>query len=130
MKNWLTIILMVCASICMAQNESESIKVMPKFPGGDNAFYDYLDEKVVVPSEFDKVKYLEEERNQYVPILVGFAIEKDGSISNVRVIDGAHEILDKKAKEIVEQMPKWEPGNIDGTPIQVQYAIPIRFNLM
>ena len=105
-------------------------KVMPEFPGGEDAFYAYLDQKVVVPTGFDKEKYLEENKNQYVPILVGFSVDVDGSITDVRVIDGAAEALDNKAKEIIEQMPKWKPGEIDGTPIQVQYAIPIRFNLM
>ncbi len=103
---------------------------MPQFPGGEKAFYAYLDENVVLPEGFNKKQYLKKHKNQYVPISVGFTIDVDGSIINVKVIDGENEALDKKAKEIVQNMPKWEPGYQDGNPIKVQYAIPVRFNLM
>lgn len=103
---------------------------MPQFPGGNVAFYDYLDKNVLLPEGFDKKKYLKEHKNQFVPISVGFTVDVDGSIIDVKVIDGEEEALDKKAIEIVQNMPKWEPGTQDGTPIRVQYAIPVRFNLM
>ena len=73
---------------------------------------------------------MKKNKNIYVPVSVGFTVDVDGSIINVKVIDGEDELLDKKAVEIVQNMPKWEPGTQDGTPIKVQYAIPVRFNLM
>lgn len=103
---------------------------MPQFPGGDKAFYTYLDENIELPEGFNKKKYLKKHKNQYVPVSVGFTIDVDGSIINVKVIDGEDELLDKKAKEIVENMPKWSPGSLNGNPIKVEYAIPVRFNLM
>ena len=103
---------------------------MPQFPGGDKAFYAYLDKNVVLPDGFDKEKYFNEHHNQYVPVSVGFTVDVDGSIIDLKVIDGEDELLDQKAREIVEKMPKWEPGYQDGSPVKVQYAIPIRFNLM
>ncbi|PCJ27407.1 MAG: hypothetical protein COA97_03820 [Flavobacteriales bacterium] len=112
------------------ESEDKVDQKMPKFPGGDVAFYDYLDKNVLLPEGFDKKEYLKKNKNQFVPISVGFTIDVDGSIINVKVIDGENEALDKKAKEIVENMPKWEPGTQDGSPIKVQYAIPVRFNLM
>ena len=90
---------------------------MPHFPGGDNAFYDYLDDNVKLPEGFDKLKFKEKNKNQYVPISVGFTIDVDGTITNVKVIDGEDELLDKKAMEIVRNMPKWEPGSINGDPV-------------
>lgn len=114
-----------------AAKEKMTIKQkMPQFPGGDNAFYTYLDNNVMLPSDFDKEAFLKAHKNQFVPINVGFTIDVDGSIINVKVINGEDEVLDKKAKEIVEKMPKWEPGYEGDKPIKVQYAIPIRFNLM
>ena len=103
---------------------------LPQFPGGDDAFYAYLDENVKLPEGFDKKEYLKKNKNVFVPISVGFTIDVDGSIVDVKVKDKTHKLLDKKAKEIVKNMPKWEPGYQDGTPIKVQYAIPVRFNLM
>lgn len=114
----------------ITETEEKVEQKMPQFPGGNIAFYDYLDKNVKLPEGFDAKKYLKEHHNQFVPISVGFTIDVDGSITNVKVIDGENEVLDKKAKEIVENMPKWEPGFQNGTPIKVQYAIPVRFNLM
>ena len=117
-------------STTSVENKEEVNQKMPQFPGGNVAFFDYLDKNVSLPEGFDTKKYLKEHKNQFVPISVGFTIDVDGSIIDVKVIDGENEQLDKKAKEIVKNMPKWEPGTMDGTPIKVQYAIPVRFNLM
>jgi len=114
----------------VVENNKSSKQKMPKFPGGDDAFYAYLNENVKVPEDFNKKQYLKKHKNKFVPISVGFTIDVDGSIINVKVIEGEDEKLDKKAKEIIENMPKWEPGSLDGAPIKVQYAIPVRFNLM
>ena len=105
-------------------------KKMPKFPGGNSSFYNYLDKNVVLPEGFDKKKYKKEHHNQFVPISIGFTVDVDGSIINVKLVDGENEQLDKKAMEIVKNMPKWEPGSIDGAPVKVEYVIPVRFNLM
>ena len=113
-----------------AKEKTTTKQRMPQFPGGDDAFYAYLDNNVMLPSDFDKVAFHKKNKNQFVPINVAFTIDVDGSIVNVKVIDGEDEVLDKKAKEIVEKMPKWGPGYQEGKPIKVQYAIPIRFNLM
>jgi TonB family protein len=103
---------------------------MPQFPGGNNAFYDYLDENVLLPEGFNAEGFMKEHGNQFVPVSVAFTIDVDGSIVNVKVIDGEDELLDEKAKQIVENMPKWDPGYRNGRPVKVQYAIPVRFNLM
>jgi TonB family protein len=136
MKKQLILIMLLAISIMptvaqnMVTNNVEVKQKMPQFPGGDNAFYAYLDNNVTLPSDFDKETFLKQHKNQFVPINVAFTIDVDGSIVNVKVIDGEDEKLDKKAKEIVEKMPKWEPGYQGDKPVKVQYAIPIRFNLM
>lgn len=114
----------------IASSEENIDQKLPQFPGGDDAFYSYLDKNVKLPEGFDKKEYLKKNKNIYVPISVGFTIDVDGSIVDVKVIDKTNKLLDQKAKEIVENMPKWEPGYQDGSPIKVQYAIPVRFNLM
>ena len=116
--------------IVKEENKTTVKEKMPQFPGGNNAFYDYLDENVLLPEGFDAKAFMERNGNQYVPVSVAFTIDIDGSITNVKVIDGEDEMLDEKAKQIVENMPKWDPGYRDGSPVKVQYAIPVRFNLM
>jgi len=111
------------------ENEEVIKDRMPQFTGGDNAFYDYLDKNVLLPKGFDGVAYMKEHGNQFVPISVTFTIDIDGSIINVKVVGETNKMLDDKAKKIVENMPRWEPGHRNGDPIKVQYAIPVRFNL-
>lgn len=109
--------------------EEKTLESVPEFHGGDEAFFRYLEKNVVLPEGFDNVKYLKENGNEYVPISVGFKIDVDGSIIDVKVLEKVNEALDKKAIEIVEKMPKWKPGIIAGKPVKVEYSIPVRFNL-
>ena len=130
MKRVLIISLLLLTGIAKAQ-EREAQTKMPEFPGGDNAFYEYLDTKVELPEGFNKKQYLKKHKNQFVPVSVGFTVDVDGTVTNVKVIDGENELLDKKAIEIVQNMPKWVPGlSAEGKPIKVDFAIPIRFNLL
>lgn len=127
MKKILVVFLLAVSSFLQAQEQTK----MPQFPGGDDAFYSYLDENVELPAGFDGKKYFKKHKNKFVPVSVGFTVDVDGTITNVKVIDGETDVLDKKAIEIVQKMPKWVPGiSEDGTPIKVDFAIPIRFNLM
>ena len=127
MKKVLVVVLLCVAGLVKAQEGTK----MPHFPGGDDAFYAYLDTNVELPDGFNKKAFKKKYKNQFVPISVGFTVDVDGSITNVKVIDGENEELDKKAIEIVQSMPKWMPGKSeDGKPIKVDFAIPIRFNLL
>ena len=113
----------------MPVDKTDENKQMPHFKGGENAFFEYLDKNVKTPDGFDNVTYVKEHGNQYVPVSVYFTVDVDGSITDVNVLEKVDETLDKKAIEIVRNMPKWEPGTENGKPIKVQYAIPVRFNL-
>ena len=62
-------------------------------------------------------------------VFIGFVIEKDGSISNVRNLRGVDSELDAEAMRIVESMPKWKPGMHNGEFVRVSYQIPIHFKL-
>ena len=123
-------LLVTLLTMSLALFGQEGKEKMPQFPGGNVAFYDYLDKHVVLPDGFDKKAYLKKHKNQFVPVSVGFTVDADGSIINVKVLEADNEALDQKAIEIVKNMPKWEPGSLDGSPIKVEYAIPVRFNLM
>ena len=109
---------------------SQTTETLPHFTGGNGAFYRYLDKNVKLPEGFDAETYLKENHNQFVPIAIGFTVDIDGSIVDVKIIENTNPLLDEKAKEIVANMPKWVPGTLDGKPVKVQYAIPVRFNLM
>lgn len=63
-------------------------------------------------------------------VVMGFRIGPDGSITDVKIIQGVHKLLDKEAYRVVCSSPKWEPGKLkDGTPVAVWYTFPIVFAL-
>jgi protein TonB len=62
-------------------------------------------------------------------VFVNFTVEKDGSITDVKIIRGVHELLDKEAIRVVKSFPKWKPGKQRGKAVRVSYNIPISFVL-
>ena len=93
---------------------------MPEFPGGDEALMKYIKDNV----RFGDVV------NVYQcdvagKIFVGFVIEPDGSITNVKVIRGLEKHYDEEAMRVVKSMPKWKPGMLKGKPVSVRYMVPV-----
>lgn len=62
-------------------------------------------------------------------VFVQFVIEKDGSVSNIKVVRGVDSSLDKEAVRVISTMPKWKPGKQRGKPVRVAYTLPIAFQL-
>ena len=62
-------------------------------------------------------------------VYIQFVIEKDGSITDVKVIRGVDASLDKEAVRVVKSMPKWKPGKQRNKPVRVSYTLPINFQL-
>jgi periplasmic protein TonB len=97
-------------------------EVMPVYPGGEAAFYAFLE---------GSLKYPKEARKEWIEgkVWVTFVLEKDGSISNVRVARGVHPLLDGEAVRVVSSMEDWTPGYLLGKPVRVQYNLPITFSM-
>lgn len=103
-------------------NSIDDVKeVMPEFPGGPQALMDYLKANVIFP------KVAEEEGVQG-EVVVSFFVERDGSITDVRVIKAVHRALDVEAMRVVRNMPKWTAGTINGEVVRTQYTLPISFH--
>ena len=62
-------------------------------------------------------------------VFIQFVIERDGSITDVKVVRGVDASLDKEAVRVVQSMPKWKPGKQRGKPVRVAYTLPINFQL-
>ncbi len=58
-----------------------------------------------------------------------FVVEKDGSISDVKVLRGIGGGCDEEAVRVVKSMPKWKPGKQRGQPVRVYYTLPIDFKI-
>ncbi|MCF0209637.1 MAG: energy transducer TonB, partial [Bacteroidaceae bacterium] len=61
---------------------------------------------------------------------VGFFIEKDGSLTDFKVVKSAHTLLDEEALRVCKQMPKWKPGKIKGKVCRTFFVIPVNFDLL
>jgi len=97
-------------------------EVMPQFPGGDNGLYQYLKKNVVYPA-LAKVQKIQGR------VYIEFIVERDGSVSHVKVTRGIGGGCDQEAARVVAQMPKWTAGKMKGAPVRVQYTLPVKFTL-
>ena len=98
------------------------VEDMPKFPGGEDARMKYMMENIVYPESAKKA-------GKQGVVYVSFVVEKDGSISDVKVLRGFDKDCDQVAWNVVKNMPKWEPGKQRGEKVRVQFNMPIKFNL-
>lgn len=98
----------------------DRVEQAPKFKEGDIRVW------LANHMEYPQVAYANRIQGR---VVVGFVVEKDGSITNVHVLSGVDPSLDKEAVRVVKSMPKWNPGMQDGSPARVKYHIPINFGL-
>ncbi|MBR2856741.1 MAG: TonB family protein [Bacteroidales bacterium] len=62
-------------------------------------------------------------------VMVDFIIEKDGKVTEVRVLKGVSEALDAEAVKVVSASPKWKPGRVNGNKVRTSLTIPVEFKL-
>ena len=122
-------VLLMANTSALAQNKKsasnkvyEKAEVMPEYPGGDQAMMDFV---------ANNVEYPQEARDKEISgrVMVGFIVEKDGSISDVKVVKSIGGGCDEEAVRVVKAMPKWKPGKEKGKPVRVSYMMPFTFKL-
>lgn len=97
--------------------------VHARFKGKDrNAFSEWVNERLVYP-ETARKKGIEG------TVKIQFTIDIDGSVKDVKVIEGINFSLNIEAIRVVSMSPKWKPGKKDGKPIRVTYTFPVVFQL-
>jgi len=98
------------------------VEQMPSFPGGPAAMMEFISRSIVYP-----VSALKQELQGRV--IVSFIVERDGRLSNAKVVKSVAPDLDKEALRIVKKMPRWIPGQQNGRKVKVKYTVPITFRL-
>ena len=98
------------------------VDVIPSFPGGDKAMWEFFDKERVYPESCLREK-------KQGRVLVSFIVEKDGSLSNLKVIRSVNSEFDKEAIRLVKSMPKWTPAIKDGKYVRCKYTMPVTFKL-
>ena len=98
------------------------VEEMPSFPGGSAALMSYL-------SSNTKYPVVAQENGVQGRVIVSFVVERDGSISDVKVARSVDPSLDREAQRVVKSMPRWSPGKQNGSTVRVKYTVPVVFRL-
>lgn len=98
------------------------VEQMPSFPGGQGALLEYLASHVKYP-------VVAQENGVQGRVVVSFVVERDGSITDVRVVRSVDPSLDREAQRVVSSMPRWTPGKQNGSAVRVKYNVPVSFRL-
>ncbi len=99
-----------------------AVEEVPVYPGGMEALYRDLGRWVMYP-DIDRTAGREGR------VLVGFVVDEEGGVGEVRVISGVSRTLDAEAVRVVKRMPRWKPGRHGGQAVSVFYVLPINFKL-
>jgi protein TonB len=100
----------------------EVVEQMPSFPGGAGALMKYLSENIKYP-------VVAQENGVQGRVVVSFVVERDGSITDVKVAKSVDPSLDREAMRVVRSMPHWIPGKQNGSAVRVKYNVPVSFRL-
>lgn len=98
------------------------VESMPEFKGGGGELYKYLGSNIKYP-------VMAKESGIQGKVYVTFVVERDGSVTDVKLLRGIGGGCDEEAIRVVSSMPKWKPGKQRGKPVRVQYNLPVRFTL-
>lgn len=91
---------------------------MPSYPGGMGAMMSFIASNVKFPDG----EYCAQGR-----VIVSFVVEKDGSLSNAKILRSVEYLLDQEAIRIVKSMPKWKPARQNGKVVRCKYTVPVVF---
>ncbi len=99
------------------------VEEKPSFQGGDaNQFSKWVNQRLQYPE-------IAKENGVQGRVTLQFTVEKDGSVTKVKVLRGVDPSLDKEAVRVVSQSPKWKPGKQRDRAVPVTYTFPVIFQL-
>jgi TonB family protein len=92
-------------------------QTMPEFDGGEKALVKVIRERVVDPSG----------KNVKGKVLTSFVVEKNGELTDVKVLDGKNKPVDDQVVDVIRSTSPWQPGADKGVPVRVQMKVPVQF---
>lgn len=132
MKKWLFALLVFNCQFAISQVDKmpldsiqpkpEVIEEMPKYPGGEEALM-----KLIA----DNFRYPHDARDNGIQgkVILSFIIEKDGSVTEIKVVKGIGGSCDEEALRVAGLMEKWTPGHQNFKPVRVRMNMPMNFKL-
>jgi len=125
-KTLLTLFIALATSTLYAQSDTTANKIYlstdkaPEFPGGTGEFAKFLAKTVRYPVK-SRTKGVDGK------VLVTFVIEKDGSITNSKVLRSVAKDIDAEVLRVISLSPKWTPGVVNEVPVRTQFTYPVTF---
>ncbi len=99
------------------------VEDMPKFQGGDiNTFRNWVQGRLRYPA-------IASENGISGRVTLTFVIEKDGSLTNIAVLQSPDRSLSEEAMRVLKTSPKWTPGKQRNMPARVRYNLPVTFTI-
>ncbi len=99
-----------------------SVEVLPEPPGGLAGWGKYLTANLKYPKQA-------RDKRTTGRVILSFIVEKDGSLSDIKVLRGVGDGTDEEAVRVIKNSPGWKPGILNGRPVRVAYTMPIFFQL-
>ena len=100
--------------------DKDYFEEMPEFPGGMEKLIQFIEENTHLP------KCVTDGKVQGRSV-IEMVVEKDGTLSDFKVVRSLHKDCDAEAIRVLKTMPKWKPGKVCGKPIRVKYTVPVQF---
>lgn len=120
-KIYCLIVILFWGTFSFAQ-DTTSVEVFPRFPGGETALNDWLIMNTIYPESARK-------NGINGTVIIQFIVDKNGVIKNAKVVRKVHPLLDDAAMNTILKMPNWEPGTKDGIPVAVLINLPFNFGI-
>jgi protein TonB len=129
MRKLLILIFTTLSSVVFSQTDlnvedntvysSAGLEFQPEFPGGSNAFAEYISKSFKLPN----VKGL------HGKVIVEFVVEKDGHLDDIKIIRDIGWGTGQETVRVLKESPIWKPGMQNGKLIRVRYSLPINIDV-
>ena len=100
----------------------QNVDKKPEFPGGQSALDRFIKNHLRHP-----VSVREGDLNGRV--VCEFVVNKDGSVSDIEVVRSNYPTMNDEVVRMLQEMPRWEPGELNGESVRVRYTLPVQFHL-
>jgi len=99
-----------------------AVEIQPAYPSGEAAFGKFLQKNIRYPT-------IAKENNIQGRVYIQFVVERDGSLTDIKVLRDPGSGLGDEAMRVLKMSPHWTPGVQNGKPVRVQYTVPVNFSL-
>lgn len=96
------------------------VQKQPQFRGGADSLDSFLRNTINYPLQARL-------NNVQGRVYIGFTVEANGKVTDIRLLSGINEELDQEAIRVANLFPEWIPGTVDGKPVKTHYVLPIDF---